>query len=111
MSIVAEKKEKKYVSDNAQLMAEWDWEKNNAICLDPHKLVMGSHKYAFWICEKHKTKFKQEIRARARGERTCPECYDDWRTSICRERYITGKKVLSETHPSLVTEYSRYLYF
>ena len=42
---MAEKKEKKYVSDNAQLMAEWDWEKNNAIGLDPHKLVMGSHKY------------------------------------------------------------------
>jgi len=102
---VAEKREKKYVSDNAQLMAEWDWEKNNAIGLDPHKLVMGSHKYAFWICEKHKTKFKQEIRARARGERTCPECYDDWRTSICRERYIKGKKVLSETHPSLVEEW------
>ena len=26
---MAEKKEKKYVSDNAQLMAEWDWEKNS----------------------------------------------------------------------------------
>ena len=27
LSIVAEKKEKRYVSDNAQLMAEWNWEK------------------------------------------------------------------------------------
>ena len=28
VSIVAEKKEKQYVSDNAQLMAEWNWERN-----------------------------------------------------------------------------------
>ena len=27
VSIMAEKKEKQYVSDNAQLMAEWNWEK------------------------------------------------------------------------------------
>ncbi len=34
VGIVAEKKEKKYVSDNAQLMAEWDWEKNNKLNYD-----------------------------------------------------------------------------
>ena len=28
---MAEKKEKRYVSDNAQLMAEWDWEKNDKL--------------------------------------------------------------------------------
>ena len=30
---MAEKKEKRYVSDNAQLMAEWDWEKNKELKL------------------------------------------------------------------------------
>ena len=30
-----DKKEKKYVSDNAQLMSEWDWEKNNEFNLYP----------------------------------------------------------------------------
>jgi hypothetical protein len=34
VSIVAEKKAKQYVSDNAQLMAEWDWEKNNKLNYD-----------------------------------------------------------------------------
>lgn len=34
MSIMAEKKAKQYVSDNAQLMAEWDWEKNNKLNYD-----------------------------------------------------------------------------
>ena len=31
---MAEKKEKRYVSDNAQLMTEWDWEKNNKLNYD-----------------------------------------------------------------------------
>ena len=31
---MAEKKEKQYVSDNARLMAEWDWEKNNKLNYD-----------------------------------------------------------------------------
>lgn len=102
---MAVKKEKEFVIDNAQLMVEWDWEKNNTIGLDPCKLTIGSHKYAFWICAKHKIKFEQEIRARAKGERTCPQCYDEWKTSIDRERYIKGKKVLAETHPELVEEW------
>ena len=31
---MSEKKAKQYVSDNAQLMAEWDWEKNNKLNYD-----------------------------------------------------------------------------
>lgn len=102
---MAEKKTKRYVSDNAQLLAEWDWDKNNSVGLDPSDLVIGSHKHAFWICSKHKTKFEQEIRARAKGERTCPQCHNEWRTSISRDRYIKGKKTLAETHPELVAEW------
>ena len=43
VSIMAEKKEKRYVSDNAQLMAEWNWEKNNDLDLDPETLTFGSN--------------------------------------------------------------------
>ena len=39
--------EKKHIIDNAELMAEWDWEKNNAIGLTPQILSVGSHKVAF----------------------------------------------------------------
>ena len=41
---MAEKKEKRYVSDNAQLMTEWDWEKNNEFGYDPAKITLGSDK-------------------------------------------------------------------
>ena len=49
---MAEKKEKQYVSDNAQLMAEWDWETNREKGFDPSKITCGSTKLVFWICPK-----------------------------------------------------------
>ena len=42
----------KYVSDNAQLMSEWDWEKNNLLGFYPDKLTFCSNKKVWWICEK-----------------------------------------------------------
>ena len=32
--------EKKCVSDNDQLMSEWNWEKNNLLGFDPFKLIV-----------------------------------------------------------------------
>ena len=36
--------EKKYIIDNAELMAEWDWEKNDELGFDPKTLTLGSRK-------------------------------------------------------------------
>ena len=47
---MAKQKRKQYVSDNARLMAEWDWENN--INLDPTQLTVGSGKKAWWKCSK-----------------------------------------------------------
>ena len=47
---MAEKKEKRYVSDNAQLMAEWNWEGNADIA--PSQLTLGSGKKVWWKCGK-----------------------------------------------------------
>ena len=49
---MAEKKEKRYVSDNAQLMSEWNWEKNDEVNLNPEESSLGSHKKAWWKCSK-----------------------------------------------------------
>ena len=43
---------KKYISDNAELMKEWDWEANTKEGLDPTQLSWGSNKKAHWICSK-----------------------------------------------------------
>ena len=47
---MADKKEKRYVSDNAQLMVEWNWEKNTEI--SPNEIMTGSGKTVWWKCLK-----------------------------------------------------------
>ena len=44
---MADKKEKKYVSDNARLMSEWDFTQNDALKLDPHNLSINSNISAY----------------------------------------------------------------
>ena len=71
MSIVAEKKEKQYVSDNARLMAVWNWEKNNG--LTPTDVMPNSHHKVWWKCnEGHEWQATIAHRNNGRG---CPECY------------------------------------
>ena len=67
---MAEKKEKQYVSDNAQLMAEWNREKNTDV--SPTQLTIGSHKKAWWKCQKGH-EWQASIYNRNRGN-SCPIC-------------------------------------
>ena len=67
---MAEKKEKQYVSDNAQLMAEWNWDRNADF--DPLRLTFGSNKKVWWKCSKgHEW---QAIIANRNEGRGCPYC-------------------------------------
>ena len=51
VSIVAEKKEKQYVSDNARLLVEWDWEKNSQLGFHPSQTTQQSNKKVWWKCQ------------------------------------------------------------
>ena len=67
---MAEKKEKHYVSDNAQLMAEWNWERNTDF--NPSQLTLGSEKKVWWKCSKgHEWQASISHRNQGRG---CPYC-------------------------------------
>lgn len=92
---MAEKKEKQYVSDNVQLMAEWDWEKNNELGFNPQELTCGSNKKVWWKCEKGHT-WDAVIAKRAAG-RKCPICQG--------KKVLCGYNDLSTTHPHLVLEW------
>ena len=88
------RKTKSLVSSNAQLMAEWNWEKN--IGLDPSLLTLGSNKKAWWKChEGHE--WQTLIYHRSKGS-NCPFC--------------TGKKVflgfndLQTINPDLAKEWN-----
>ena len=67
---MAEKKEKQYVSDNAQLMAEWDWEKNKKLGIEPTKLTGGSSKQKVWW--------------------KCAQCGHSWAAKPLSRTYGTG---------------------
>lgn len=104
-STMADKKNTWHVSDDLVLMNEWANDRNKELKIMPDKVSVGSQKRAYWICAKHNTLYQQIIRDRAKGKRGCPFCFADWKVSISRERYITGKKTLAETHPELVKEW------
>jgi hypothetical protein len=59
-------KKQDFLISNQELMAEWDWEQNNAIGLDPNILTFGSNKKAHWICQNNHS-FEQRIYSRAKG--------------------------------------------
>ena len=69
---MAEKKEKPYVSDNTQLMTEWNWKKNIELGFDPYKVTCGSGKKAWWRCDKGH-EWQATIASRSSGCR-CPYC-------------------------------------
>jgi len=93
---MAEKKEKQYVSDNAQLMAEWDWEKNNELQFNPEILTLGSDKKAWWKCSKGH-EWQTSISHR-NGGRKCP---------YCSGRYaLKGENDLQTVNPSLASEWN-----
>ena len=93
---MAEKREKQYVSDNAQLMREWNWEKNNELNFDPKTLTLGSHKKIWWKCHKEH-EWQATIKDRNNGK-GCP---------YCSGRYaVKGKNDLQTVNPILANEWN-----
>lgn len=93
---MAEKKENQYVSDNAQLMAEWDWERNNELGFDPQKLTYGSGRKVWWKC-RNGHGWQALIANRNKGQ-GCP---------YCAGRYATkGVNDLQTVNPSLAREWN-----
>ena len=91
---MAGKKEKQYVSDNAQLMAEWDWERNKDI--DPHMLTIGSGKKVWWHCNRGHI-WQAAIYSRSGGT-GCPVC--------ANKIVLIGENDLTTLNPSLAEEWN-----
>ena len=86
--------EKKYLIDNAELMAEWDWERNTDF--DPSKLTLGSHKKAWWKCKKSH-EWQATIKDRNNG-RGCPYCSG--------KKVLKGENDLQTINPPLAKEWN-----
>ena len=85
--------EKKYITDNPNLIAEWNYEKN--IDLDPSKITLGSDKKAWWLCKEGHT-WSASVSNRAKG-RGCPIC--------CGKIVLTGYNDLATRYPSLSLDF------
>ena len=88
--------EKKYVIDNAELMAEWNWEKNDELGFDPKILTLGNKKIVWWKCRiGHEWQTAVSNRNKGSG---CP---------YCSGRYaIKGKNDLETINPTLAKEWN-----
>ena len=93
---MAEKKEKQYVSDNARLMAEWNWEKNNELGFDPNQLTCGSGKKVWWKCN-NGHEWEATIHGRSGGN-GCPYCSN--------KKVLTGYNDLQTTNSLLAKEWN-----
>jgi len=87
---------KRYLSENEELMKEWDFEVNKD--LDPHNLVYSSNSQAFWKCSKCGYKWKTKIKNRTHQHTGCPACAG----SIL----ITGKNDLASKFPEIAKEWN-----
>ena len=93
---MAEKKEKRYVSDNAQLMAEWNWEKNNELKIHPQLVTVGSGQKVWWNCS-HGHEWKARVDSRNNGN-GCPYCSGLY--------VVKGENDLQTVNPTLAKEWS-----
>lgn len=88
--------EKKYIIDNAELMAEWNWEKNNELGFDPETLTLGSHKNVWWKCG-YGHEWQATISNRTIG-RGCPYC--------AGKKVLKGFNDLQTVNPALAKEWN-----
>ncbi len=86
--------EKKHLIDNAELMAEWNWERNTD--LDPHTLTTGSNKKAWWKCANgHEWQARVSDRNLGCG---CPYC--------AGKKVLKGYNDLQTINPILANEWN-----
>ena len=96
--------EKKYVSDDAQLMSEWDFEKN--LEYSPYKIMLGSGKKIWWKCEKgHSWYCTPNSRTNTNGT-GCPYCSNHRVISGYNDLYTLRPDLAKEWHPSKNAEIS-----
>ena len=89
-------REKICVVDNAQLMAEWSWKKNDELQFSPKILTTGSNKKVWWKCSKGH-EWQATINSRNNGI-GCPYCSGRFA--------IKGQNDLQTVNPTLAKEWN-----
>ena len=89
-------KEKHYLTENAELMAEWDWEKNEKT---PDQYTIGSAQKVWWKCPKGHS-YDLRISSRTGPQKCgCPYC------SVPPKRLLKGFNDFQTKFPELAKEW------
>lgn len=83
-----------------ELLEEWDYDSNTEI--DPTKVGIGSHIFAFWKCRKCGYKWKAKIYNRVHGK-GCPCCANRVIVPGINDLATTDPELAAEWHPTLNT--------
>ena len=103
VNILAERKEKQYVSDNAQLMEEWNYARNVAAGIEPWEITYGSAKKVWWKCaEGHEWEAAPNHRSRGRQ---CPVCARQTRATSHSQNWLASKGSLAVLNPTLASQW------
>ena len=94
---VAENNQKRYISDNPQLMAEWNWEHNNSLELYPENITCSSAIKVWWKCSKGH-EWQAPPKDRHNRKRGCPYC--------AGSKPIVGETDLKTVNPILAQEWN-----
>ena len=64
--------------NHPELLEEWDYKKNEALGLEPNKLLKGSNALPYWICKKcgksYRLRINRKILYDSEGKGACPYC-------------------------------------
>ena len=83
----------KRIIEFTELMKEWDYEKNE---LDPAETAAGTHKYAWWICEKGHS-WSAIVKNRTHCNAGCPVCTN--------KKVVPGFNDLASKHPEIAKQW------
>ena len=85
------------VSLNADLLKEWDFDKNNLLGFFPNELTCGSGRKVWWKCHKGHG-WLASVAKRSTG-RKCPIC--------ANKLVVSGINDIATTHPTIASEWDR----
>ena len=86
---------KRLVSDNAELMSCWNWEKNNVLGFYPDKLTVGSGRNVWWKCSVCGHEWQSTVDNRRKSN--CPNCIG--------RALIKGKNDLATVAPYVASQW------
>ena len=85
-----------FISENVEVMNEWNWSKNTQLGYDPNQMKTRSNKKVWWVCE-NGHEWQETIDKRTMG-RKCPYCSN--------YRVYSGYNDLETKYPELCAEWN-----